>query len=89
MTPELVFLGQAVLIAGMYLSMRRNWLPVRVTVIGGVAASAVLMALRLLVTEGTDAGRSVLIGVPLGAAIGLAVAAIAWYFVLQERSKSA
>lgn len=85
MTPEFVFILQSALIFVMYLGMRRHWLPTRVIVIGGVIGSAILMSLRLLTTPGADPGLSLMLGLPLGAVIGLAVAAIAWYFVIQER----
>lgn len=88
MTPTIIFFIQGAAIALMYLAIRRAWFPIRTVVIGGVLVSAVLMTLRLLTTENADPGLSVLIGVPLGALIGLAVAAIAWYFVAQERNKT-
>lgn len=87
MTSDTAFFLQALVIVFMYLGMRRDWLPTRWIVIGGVAFNAVLMFLRLALTEGADAGRAFLIGVPLGAAIGVAVASIAWYFMLQERNE--
>lgn len=85
MTSDSVFFLQALVIAFMYLGMRRDWLPTRMIVIGGVAANAILMFLRLALTQGADTGRALMIGVPLGAVIGLAVASIAWYFMLQEQ----
>ncbi len=86
MASTAVFFAQAIVITLMYLAMRRDWYPTRYVVLTGVAASAALMFLRLSATEGADTGRALLIGVPLGAVIGLAVASIAWYFMMQEKS---
>ena len=86
MTANIVFFAQAIVITLMYLAMRRAWYPTRTVVIGGVVANAALMFLRLVSVEGADTGRALIIGAPLGAVIGLAVAAIAWYFMLQEKN---
>lgn len=89
MSSDTMFFLQAVLIALMYIGMRRMWLPISWIVVGGVAANAILMFLRLALAEGADTGRALLFGLPLGALIGIAVASIAWYFMLQERNTQA
>ena len=85
MASTAVFFAQAIVITFMYLAMRRDWYPTRYVVLIGVLASAALMFLRLSAAEGADTGKALLIGVPLGAVIGLSVASIAWYFMVQEK----
>ncbi len=88
MSATIVFFAQAIVITFMYLAMRRDWYPTRYVVMVGVAASAALMFLRLVSSDGADTGRALIIGVPLGALIGFAVASIAWYFMLQEKQNN-
>lgn len=80
----LFFIGLAIAIVYIYLAMRRGWDSPRRVVMIGVPLCAVAMSLVQAANPGADIARAVLYGVPLGASIGLATAAVAWYFARSE-----
>ena len=81
----LFFVGLAVAMIYLYLGLRRGWGNRRNIVIIGVILCAVAMTLVQIANPGADFGRAVMYGAPLGAAIGLATAAVAWYFATNEQ----
>lgn len=84
-TSLLFFAGLAAAIIYLYLGLRRGWGSRRNVIIIGVVLCAVAMTLVQASNPGADFVRAVLYGAPLGAAIGLATAAVAWYFATNEQ----
>jgi hypothetical protein len=87
-TSLIFFVGLAAAIVYLYLGLRRGWGNRRNVVIIGVVLCAVAMTLVQAANPGADIGRAVLYGAPLGTAIGLATAAVAWYFATSEQRKA-
>jgi hypothetical protein len=81
----LFFVGLAVAMVYLYLGLRRGWGNRRNILIVGVLLCTVAMTLVQAANPGADFGRAVLYGAPLGAFIGLATAAVAWYFATTEQ----
>jgi hypothetical protein len=84
-TSFIFFMGLAAAIIYLYIGLRRGWGSRRNVIIAGVLLCAVAMTLVQAANPGADFARAVLYGAPLGAAIGLATAAVAWYFVTNEQ----
>ncbi len=84
-TSLLFFAGLALAIVYLYLGLRRGWGSPRNILIVGIVLCAVAMTLVQVAGPGADFVRAILYGAPLGAAIGLATAAVAWYFARSER----
>lgn len=83
-TSILFFMGLAAAMVFLYIGLRRGWGNRRNVIIAGVILCAVAMTLVQAANPGADFARAVLYGAPLGAALGLATAAVAWYFVTSE-----
>jgi peptidoglycan biosynthesis protein MviN/MurJ (putative lipid II flippase) len=82
----LFFVLFAVILAGMYLSIRRQWLAPGLTAALGVIASIVLMTLTSL-GQGNMPVQAVIVGILLGGLFSGATLAIAWYFQRAEVQK--
>jgi hypothetical protein len=84
-TSLIFFVGLAAAMVYLYLGLRRGWGNRRNIMIIGVVLCAVAMTLVQAMNPGADFGRAVLYGAPLGAVIGLATAAVAWFFATNEQ----
>jgi CDP-diglyceride synthetase len=82
----LFFVLFAIILAGMYLSIRRQWLAPGLTAAVGVIASIVLMTLTSL-GQGNMPVQAVIVGILLGGLFSGATLAIAWYFQRAEVQK--
>jgi CDP-diglyceride synthetase len=82
----LFFVLFALILAGMYLSIRRQWLAPGLTAAAGVIASIVLMTLTSL-GQGNMPVQAVIVGILLGGLFSGATLAIAWYFQRAEVQK--
>jgi hypothetical protein len=84
-TSLIFFTGLAAAMIFLYVGLRRGWGNRRNVIIAGGILCAVAMTLVQAANPGADFVRAVLYGAPLGAAIGLATAAVAWYFATSEQ----
>jgi CDP-diglyceride synthetase len=82
----LFFVLFAVILAGIYLSIRRQWLAPGLTAAIGVVASIVLMTLTSL-GQGNMPVQAIIVGILLGGLFSGATLAIAWYFQRAEIQK--
>lgn len=73
----------AVLLAGIYISIRRGWFPPGVTAAVGVVLSMLLMVLISL-AQGNVLLQAILVGVLLGGVFSSVTIAAAWYFHSHE-----
>ncbi|MCB9456088.1 MAG: hypothetical protein H6671_08885 [Anaerolineaceae bacterium] len=83
----ILFAVFALVLVGLYLAIRREWLRPGLTAGIGVALSIILMALISL-AQNNPPIQAVIVGVVLGAAFSGATLAVAWYFHSQERRAS-
>lgn len=79
------FIGLALAIVYLYLGIRRGWGSTRRVIITGTILCAIAMALVQAANPGADTTLAIIYGVPLGALLGLATSAIAYYFASSER----
>ena len=84
-TSLLFFVGLAAAMVYLYIGLRRGWGNPRNVIIVGIVLCAVAMTLVQAANPGADFVRAVLYGAPLGAVIGLATAAVAWFFATNEQ----
>ena len=81
--PGIIFVVFAVLLAGIYLSIRRQWLSPALTAGLGVVASMFTMTLFSL-AQGNVPVQAIIVGILLGGLFSGATLAIAWYFHSNE-----
>jgi hypothetical protein len=79
----ILFLLFALVLAGIYLSIRREWFKPGVTAGVGVLLSMVLMVMISLAQQNIVI-QAVVVGVLLGGVFSVATIAAAWYFHAQE-----
>lgn len=79
----LLFVGFALVLAGIYLSIRRQWLPPGITAGIGVVLSMLLMTLFSL-AQNNILVQAVIVGILLGGLFSGATLAAAWYFHSNE-----
>ena len=82
----LLYLLFIVIQFGMYLSIRREWIPPGLTAGLGIVTSVALMILISL-SQGNTALQAVVVGILVGAVFSVAILAIAWYFHSSELRK--
>jgi ABC-type Fe3+-siderophore transport system permease subunit len=80
----ILFAVFALVLVGLYLAIRREWLRPGIAAGGGVALSIVLMALISL-AQNNPPIQAVIVGIVLGTIFSGATLAVAWYFHSQER----
>ncbi len=73
----------AVVQVGMYLAIRRGWLPIGIIAGGGVALSLIL-AMLMSVAQGNTLGHALLVGLLFGGVICGLTLVLAWYFQRQS-----
>ncbi len=79
----LLFVVFALVLAGMYLSIRRGWFPPGVTATVGVVVSMIVMVLISLAQNNLPI-QAVIVGILLGGIFSGITLAAAWYFHSQE-----
>ena len=79
----LIFVVFAALLAGIYLSIRRQWFPPAITAGIGVVLSMVLMTLFSLAQHNLPV-QAIIVGILLGGLFSGATLAAAWYFHSNE-----
>lgn len=82
-TSLLLFAAFALVLAGMYISIRRNWFPPGITAAVGVVLSMVLMVMVSLAQNNLPI-QAVIVGVLIGGVFSGVTLAAAWYFHSQE-----
>lgn len=75
----ILYLLFAVILAGMYLAIRRQWAPPGVVAGLGIVTSIACMILISL-SQGNMAVQAVIVGILMGLLFSLATLAAAWYF---------
>lgn len=78
-----LFILFAILLAGIYLSIRREWFKPGPTAAVGVVLSMVLMVMISLAQQNVVI-QAIIVGVLVGGAFSIATIAAAWYFHSQE-----
>lgn len=73
----------ALVLAGMYMSIRRGWFAPGITAAVGIVLSMILMILVSL-AQNNGVLQAVVVGVLLGGIFGGVTLAAAWYFHAQE-----
>jgi hypothetical protein len=73
---------------GMYLALRREWLPLNNIALAGMGGSVMLAGLMSL-TSGNSLVQAIFVGLLLGLLIGGSTLAVALYFHNNERAKHA
>jgi len=79
----LLFVVFALVLAAMYLSIRRSWFPPGVTATVGVVVSMIIMVLVSLAQNNLPI-QAVIVGILLGGIFSGVTLAAAWYFHSQE-----
>ncbi len=79
----LLFVIFALVLAGMYLSIRRGWFPPGVTATVGVVVSMIVMVMISLAQKNLPI-QAVIVGILLGGIFSGITLAAAWYFHSQE-----
>ncbi len=79
----LLFVVFALVLAGMYLSIRRGWFPPGVTATVGVVVSMIVMVMISLAQHNLPI-QAVIVGILLGGIFSGITLAAAWYFHSQE-----
>lgn len=79
----ILFAVFALVLVGIYLSIRRGWFPPGITATVGVVLSMILMVLISLAQQNMPL-QAVVVGVLLGGVFSGATLAAAWYFHGQE-----
>jgi hypothetical protein len=79
----LLFVVFALVLAGMYISIRRAWFPPGVTATVGVVVSMIVMVLISLAQHNLPI-QAVVVGILLGGIFSGVTLAAAWYFHSQE-----
>ncbi len=79
----LLFVVFALVLAGMYISIRRAWFPPGVTAAVGVVVSMIIMVLVSLAQNNLPI-QAVIVGVIVGGIFSGVTLAAAWYFHSQE-----
>ena len=69
----------AVVQVGVYLAIRRGWLPMGIIVGAGIALSLIL-AMLMSVAQGNTLGHALLVGVLFGGVVCGLTLVLAWYF---------
>lgn len=82
----LLYLLFALILFGMYLSIRRELVPPGLTAGLGIVTSVACMILISL-SQGNSALQAVIVGILVGVIFSVAVLAIAWYFQSTELRK--
>ena len=78
-----IFVVFAALLAGVYLSIRRQWFAPGLTAAVGVVSSMVLMTLFSLAQNNLPV-QAIIVGILLGGLFSGATLAVAWYFHSNE-----
>ena len=79
----ILFVIFALVLLGMYISIRRTWFPPGVTAAVGVVASMIVMVMISLAQDNLPL-QAVVVGVLLGGIFSGATLAAAWYFHSQD-----
>ncbi len=77
------FMIFALTLAGMYISLRRNWFKTEIVAAVGTIVSITAMVLSIL-ESGTSVIQALFFGILIGAIFSGAILAMAWYFHSNE-----